>query len=498
MLQLTPFTEGSPLVSVYLGPKGKWMVLDQIAKVVFNWDVTVFRRKIIFNQMTTGNTYKMMKNNDAKLLQQLRDISIVDKKAKHVYLISVPSLGLFIRSYSRRASLFTRLYDTVYQLQFGKNTLGTPKRKRTLTAADKKRVAASQSWTCAHCKQSLNARYEVDHIVQFAHGGTDDPSNLQALCSNCHAAKTDADLCKDRQSIRQDEMNFLAPLISSQMNSQRPLPRKPIINSRSLDGLQDALASFDNADDDISQENDDKLGEEIKESQKDESADYDIFDINTMYKSNDDSSLSINLFMDDDDLPDKNKPSDRSEKKDSFKDISDKDLEHLEDEVQKDFDAIMGESIDEDATQVDLIKPQDDVSMIDIPDEDEEQEEEDENLFVDEYQFNEDDDKNDGDYIADDDNTKKPASIPKPRKKPKKKTPKKIGVQGGKVTKKKKTPKKNPGIGFSAKGFFSPPSKNLSKKKIGNVVLTPRKLSKSDDNSDTSFGMQLRSSVDAK
>ena len=31
---------------------------------------------------------------------------------------------------------------------------------------------------------------EVDHIVPKAQGGTDDPSNLQSICTSCHRAKT--------------------------------------------------------------------------------------------------------------------------------------------------------------------------------------------------------------------------------------------------------------------------------------------------------------------
>jgi 5-methylcytosine-specific restriction protein A len=31
---------------------------------------------------------------------------------------------------------------------------------------------------------------QVDHIIAKAHGGTDDPSNLQTICDACHKAKT--------------------------------------------------------------------------------------------------------------------------------------------------------------------------------------------------------------------------------------------------------------------------------------------------------------------
>lgn len=45
---------------------------------------------------------------------------------------------------------------------------------------------------CRHCKASgaIKAANEVDHITPKAHGGTDDPSNLQAINRDCHKRKT--------------------------------------------------------------------------------------------------------------------------------------------------------------------------------------------------------------------------------------------------------------------------------------------------------------------
>lgn len=68
--------------------------------------------------------------------------------------------------------------------------LQTKRRTRGLTESDKKRVAASQHWRCADCLHLLDAAYQIDHIVPVAVGGTDAPSNLQALCLHCHVAKT--------------------------------------------------------------------------------------------------------------------------------------------------------------------------------------------------------------------------------------------------------------------------------------------------------------------
>ena len=82
----------------------------------------------------------------------------------------------------------------------------TTKRKRTLTSADKKRIAAKQKWRCKICGKPLPIRYHIDHIKEFAGGGSDRESNLQALCPNCHAHKTEEDRHKKRQKkIREKE-----------------------------------------------------------------------------------------------------------------------------------------------------------------------------------------------------------------------------------------------------------------------------------------------------
>ena len=40
---------------------------------------------------------------------------------------------------------------------------------------------------CQLCGQKAT---QADHIIPRAMGGTDDPGNLQALCTHCHAVKT--------------------------------------------------------------------------------------------------------------------------------------------------------------------------------------------------------------------------------------------------------------------------------------------------------------------
>ena len=55
-------------------------------------------------------------------------------------------------------------------------------------------VLRDAKFRCNLCGISAEERaLQVDHIVPRNHGGTDDPSNLQALCYSCNAMKRDTD-----------------------------------------------------------------------------------------------------------------------------------------------------------------------------------------------------------------------------------------------------------------------------------------------------------------
>jgi len=69
-------------------------------------------------------------------------------------------------------------------LSSGKST------KRSVSETKKKYIASQQEWCCGHCKNKLNAWFEVDHITRLEHGGTNEVDNLVALCRDCHGKKT--------------------------------------------------------------------------------------------------------------------------------------------------------------------------------------------------------------------------------------------------------------------------------------------------------------------
>lgn len=53
-------------------------------------------------------------------------------------------------------------------------------------------ILARDEMLCQPClaKNKLTKATEVDHIIPKAQGGTDDESNLQSICEDCHRDKT--------------------------------------------------------------------------------------------------------------------------------------------------------------------------------------------------------------------------------------------------------------------------------------------------------------------
>lgn len=56
----------------------------------------------------------------------------------------------------------------------------------------RERVMKRDCGLCQQCKREgrLQLAEQVDHKVEHADGGSDDDSNLEALCGDCHKVKT--------------------------------------------------------------------------------------------------------------------------------------------------------------------------------------------------------------------------------------------------------------------------------------------------------------------
>lgn len=64
------------------------------------------------------------------------------------------------------------------------------KRSRHIPAAVRVSVLHRDGYKCIFCGRSARqVQLEVDHIVPFSKGGSNDPSNLQTLCIDCNRGK---------------------------------------------------------------------------------------------------------------------------------------------------------------------------------------------------------------------------------------------------------------------------------------------------------------------
>ena len=134
----------------------------------------------------------------------------VYQKYYKMALIGVLGLGFYlmtIRNPSQSVSAIQALNQYVNVMPIDKNAKGmmgpllnspavnrlmqpSKTNKRSVSETKKKFIASNQNWKCGECKEMLKAWFEVDHIQRLDQGGSNDISNLVALCRNCHGKKT--------------------------------------------------------------------------------------------------------------------------------------------------------------------------------------------------------------------------------------------------------------------------------------------------------------------
>jgi len=74
--------------------------------------------------------------------------------------------------------------------QHGNGANGLKPVKRSVSETKKKYVASMQDWKCGQCNKKLTHTFEIDHKLRLEHGGSNDVTNLVALCRECHGEKT--------------------------------------------------------------------------------------------------------------------------------------------------------------------------------------------------------------------------------------------------------------------------------------------------------------------
>ena len=102
--------------------------------------------------------------------------------------LSFEKIKLIAKNVALILPFVTLYFNQSYFVDMLKENKKTKRKK--LSQNVKKYVAANQKWSCNHCQHLLDATYEIDHIIPLYQGGSNDISNLQALCRNCHGKKT--------------------------------------------------------------------------------------------------------------------------------------------------------------------------------------------------------------------------------------------------------------------------------------------------------------------
>jgi 5-methylcytosine-specific restriction endonuclease McrA len=118
--------------------------------------------------------------------------------------------------------------------------------KRHVTAGTKKLVAGRQRYTCAANVENYvcplagqpfdEAGYEIDHVLALKDGGTNDASNLQALCLMCHRVKSNRSSAgKPKPPKKEKEKGFVytGPTLSDSSDSEEePGYKEVMVNGR--------------------------------------------------------------------------------------------------------------------------------------------------------------------------------------------------------------------------------------------------------------------------
>ncbi len=132
-----------------------------------------------FGALSIVNKSPNMSYDNMKTFQEFIKIMPIDRQSKDMltpFLSNHLSTGL---NASREQASVRKIENS-----------GSKGTKRSVSETKKKYVASQQNWTCNKCNEKLNHTFEVDHKVRLEYGGTNEVSNLEALCRECHGQKT--------------------------------------------------------------------------------------------------------------------------------------------------------------------------------------------------------------------------------------------------------------------------------------------------------------------
>jgi len=93
------------------------------------------------------------------------------------------------RKYTRRKPIVKKVSKIKPVKRLNNKKVKRVKRKQ-FPQVIRNSVCSRQNWTCGCCKELLGECIIIDHMLPLCFGGSNDISNLQALCPQCDKFKT--------------------------------------------------------------------------------------------------------------------------------------------------------------------------------------------------------------------------------------------------------------------------------------------------------------------
>ena len=110
----------------------------------------------------------------------------------------IEETGILLQSGARHESTSTREPHPCQITPPPQYQKSRDKRKK-INKDVRRQVVDKQGNACGMCKLVLTPYFEIDHTIGLQFGGTDDESNLMALCRECHAKKSiKENQCRER------------------------------------------------------------------------------------------------------------------------------------------------------------------------------------------------------------------------------------------------------------------------------------------------------------
>ena len=91
-------------------------------------------------------------------------------------------------------------------------------KRRKISKVMRQQIIEKQQNTCGECKQLLSPYFQLDHIIGLQFGGTDEESNLMALCGDCHNIKS---IYENKH--KKDIQEYIHSLWSDKRNIGKPV-----------------------------------------------------------------------------------------------------------------------------------------------------------------------------------------------------------------------------------------------------------------------------------